>query len=476
MNKNIRLTALVIILLVSFSQTSIADDFVATKSAVIHEQDNSTSKEIGRLSQGDRVPILERNGSGTYFKVKTDVGMVGWVSKTRGKIIYTQAETSETGTTSVPTGPKTYNFYFGNLHSHVSELSTEPNVADSTFEDAFEYAMTEGGLDFLAITIHSHLSEPGAYSKLLSIAKDPRFDKPGKFAPIAGQEFNSISKGNHINVFEVDELIKPEDVPNGEFKKLYEDWYPKHKASYSSIQFNHPYSATFTSHNGQEYGRDDYDGDLQSLLQATDQLVSTIEIIKTDSHDDATDKPHMDEDTKRLSAWLFALNEGWHLAPTANQDNHRRNWGTATESRTVCIAPELTKKAILEAIKNRRCYATEDENMKVTFKAGNAWMGSVVDINEISGLSIKVEDNGEPKATYTVNLYKGSIGGKKLTINSAPVKTLTLKNKEEVNYPIDNPELDSYYFLRVTQSNNSGDPNQTADDAWTAPIWVGESH
>ncbi len=455
---------LLIIFTLIFPLAGYPDDFLATRPALIHQSDNSQSPSLGRLEQGDKALIIGKNSTGKYLKVRTPDGIEGWVYKKRGKIIYTSSSPSETGE---------YRFYFGNLHSHVSELSKEKNIPQSTFKEAFQYAK-DHGLDFLAITLHNHLAEPTAYSVLLSVTNNPQYYIPGEFVPIAGQEFSSINKGNHVNVFEADAWIDPAVVPNGEFKKLYEEWIPLHKTKYTVLQFNHPNSVRFTAHHGQEYGMDDYGGDIEALWRATDHLVSTIEIISTRSHDDATDKPHVDENKKRVNAYLFALNEGWHLAPTANQDNHRKNWGTGTESRTACISKALTKEEILSAIRERRCYATEDENMRVIFRAGDKWMGSVVDVNEVSGLFIKVEDDGEPKATYTVNLYKDKIGGDKLSITSPPVETYNLHNGESVVYPIDSPEADTYYFLRVTQSDNPGDPNGTADDAWTAPIWVKE--
>jgi len=428
---------LLIILTLVLPLAAYSDDFLATRSAIIHQSDNSDSPALGRLEQGDKALIVGKNASGTYLKVRTSDGIEGWIYKGRGKIIYTgSSSSSETGE---------YHFYFGNLHSHVSELSKEKNIPQSTFKEAFKYAK-DHGLDFLAITLHNHLAEPTAYKVLLSVTNDPNYYIPGEFVPIAGQEFSSISKGNHVNVFEADAWIDPSVVPNGEFKKLYEEWLPQHKTKYTVLQFNHPNSVRFTAHHGQEYGMDDYGGDLEALWRATDHLVSTIEIISTMSHDDATDKPHVDENEKRVNAYLFALNEGWHLAPTANQDNHRKNWGTGTESRTACIAKALTKEEIMAAIKNRRCYATEDENMEITFRAGGKWMGSVVDVNEISGLYIRVEDNGEPDATYTVNLYKDKIGGDKLSIGTPPIETYILHNGESVVYPINSPEADTYYF------------------------------
>jgi hypothetical protein len=113
-----------------FSLVACPDDFLATRPAIIHQSDNSDSPSL-----------TGKNVAGTYLKVRTPDGIEGWVYKGRGKIIYTGSSASS---------QVTYHFYFGNLHSHVSELSKEKNIPQSTFAEAFTYAKTQGGLDFIA--------------------------------------------------------------------------------------------------------------------------------------------------------------------------------------------------------------------------------------------------------------------------------------------------------------------------------------
>jgi hypothetical protein len=307
--------------------------------------------------------------------------------------------------------------------------------------------------------------QPDAYDRLQAISKD--FSIPGKFLAIAGQEFNTISKGNHVNVFEANSLIAPSEVENGDFKKLYDDWLPEHSNKFTVLQFNHP-NTIFK--NG-EYGIDDYNNDIEALCKASNKYACLIEIIKTDSHGTSTSKQHVDETPKRVKAYLYAINNGWKVAPTANQDNHKMTWGTSTESRTCVIAKDLTKDSIMEAIKERRCYASEDEDMKVYFKAGDYWMGSTVSKDKVEDLNIRMVDDKEKIATYTVNLYEDEIGGQPVSINE-PIETFNLKNNEEKDYKLNSPQKGTYYLIRVTQSSNPGDPNKTEDDAWTAPIWI----
>ena len=45
-----------------------------------------------------------------------------------------------------------------------------------------------------------------------------------------------------------------------------------------------------------------------------------------------------------------ALDKGWHVAPTNNQDNHKGNWGDSNTARSVVLADALTEDAIYDAI------------------------------------------------------------------------------------------------------------------------------
>ena len=64
-------------------------------------------------------------------------------------------------------------------------------------------------------------------------------------------------------------------------------------------------------------------------IAASDPWAQAIEVIRAPSHAWQTNSQHYDEYPMRLDAWLWALNEGWHLGPTANQDNHKGNWGSS---------------------------------------------------------------------------------------------------------------------------------------------------
>src|SRR5882672_5014507 len=137
--------------------------------------------------------------------------------------------------------------YFGNLHSHTSYSD-----GSGTPSDAYKTARDKAKLDFLAITEHNHSqAESGAGNRRdgLLIATDhslyngsqgssvissaKTFNKDGSFVALYGQEFSSISKGNHMNVFDIDSVIDEAVVPNGDFNALI-NWLGSHLDSQSA--------------------------------------------------------------------------------------------------------------------------------------------------------------------------------------------------------------------------------------------------
>ena len=133
------------------------------------------------------------------------------------------------------------NVYFGNLHAHTSYSDgvEEPS-------DAYRHARDAGGLDFMAITEHNHSSagqianDHSLYSgsdadSLISTAN--RFTVDGEFVALYGQEYSSISRGNHVNVLDVPRVI---DVPNGAYDQLVEDWLPDNPDSTGGARGSSP--------------------------------------------------------------------------------------------------------------------------------------------------------------------------------------------------------------------------------------------
>lgn len=392
--------------------------------------------------------------------------------------------------------------YYGNLHSHTS-------YSDGILIPREAYRMAIGnGLDFMAVTEHNHAAAGGSdgiwltperYEDLKKTAAE--FTQPGKFAALYGQEFSTISSGNHMNVFNAATII---DVPNGDFKSLYEEWLPKHP-EVAFIQFNHPnYKADLglaphdidddarlplearqaearhhqledlaaaklfpqqrgQSHTFNDYGYDDYQRNFAAMVQASAPYLRTLEILNGPG---TNPKPQPKAEAYNEEDFFFYLNQGFKLAPSADQDNHYAHWGSLHPGRTGVLAAELTPAAIYEAIRARRVFATEDQNLEVILQANQRYMGEVLPFSPEVKLDIQFRDGDEPQASYLVQVFADQPGGefaKPIIQQQLPAgqNTLSLSWNPQ-------PGVENYAFAKVSQLNENG----TQDDAWTAPVWI----
>ncbi|WP_422358881.1 CehA/McbA family metallohydrolase [Reichenbachiella sp.] len=366
--------------------------------------------------------------------------------------------------------------FYGNLHSHTS-YSDGSGIP----EDAYKHARDVAGLDFMAITEHNHerapskiQTNPELYSgsipvSLISTAK--RYTENGRFVALYGQEFSSISSGNHANVLEVNEVIETSEVKNGAWNDLLDSWLPSHQDSQGDkpiLLLNHP--ATSSSPNYKEYGIDDYSGDRSAWLNSIDKYAQLINIVNGPSH--RSNKP---PGKPSESEFLRYLNMGLHVAPTADQDNHLENWGSAADTRTGVIADNLDKASILSSLRNRNVFATQDKNLKLLFRVNGELMGKIFDSNELPAtnseldISIEVSDSDEPYAIYKIDIYKDVVGGDRAKV----VNEIDLDGNQNVSIDGINFEgKNEYLFVKVTQTDDDG---EIIDHAWSAPIWFSGS-
>lgn len=366
---------------------------------------------------------------------------------------------------------------FGNLHGHTSYSD-----GSGTPDEAFAMACG-AGLDFFAITEHNHAKGDGSGDRKdgILIATQPALyrsgpnslvkmadaaNQPGACVTLYGQEFSTISSGNHVNIFDIDQVI---DVPNGRFDILLE-WlkhHPDQGQAQPLMQFNHPESGRRSL---KDYGRDDFSGGEEDWVQTMTPHVSLIEIMNAPA---LRDGQHQ-RTTIREGQFFRYLNLGFHLAPSAGQDNHYRNWGTSTDARVAVIAPDFSRRGIIEALRARHAYATEDKNLRVVFRSGGALQGDIVDPPALGAelpLSVEIVDDDEPDAVYRIDVFKDVAGGKPA---SSPVETFELAGDQPVPVALEGIRLETlgeYVLLRITQFSNQDEEHAEDDRLWTAPIW-----
>ena len=355
-----------------------------------------------------------------------------------------------TFTYQAPVALDGYQLYFGQLHAHT-------NISDGagSVTEAFQHASQVDNLDFLAVTDHSNSFDNESDSQVdlgtdLTNVSDEWKQGHEAAAAVTGKDFVGLygfemtwSDGfGHINTFNTPGF---ESRSNSEFGNKsgstegYQNYYDKLVAVEDSLsQFNHP-GTTF--------------GDFQDFAFYDPQVDQRITLIEVGNGEGAIGSSGY---FPSYEYYTRALDKGWHVAPTNNQDNHKGNWGDSNTARSVVLASGLTEEGIYDAIRNYRVYATEDNDLSILYALNGNAMGSILnkqDAVEITAQISDPTDTADMKVEVIVN------GG--LVLDS---QTLT-DGKDTVTFTFDSNDY-SYYYLRVTQADQN--------IAVTAPVWTGE--
>ena len=357
-----------------------------------------------------------------------------------------------TFTYQAPVALEGYQLYFGQLHAHT-------NISDGagSVTEAFQHASQVDNLDFLAVTDHSNSFDNESDSQVdlgadLTNVSDEWKQGHEAAAAVTGKDFVGLygfemtwSDGfGHINTFNTPGF---ESRSNSEFGNKsgategYQNYYDKLVEVGSSLsQFNHP-GTTF--------------GDFQDFAFYDPQVDQRITLIEVGNGEGAIGSSGY---FPSYEYYTRALDKGWHVAPTNNQDNHKGNWGDSNTARSVVLASGLTEAGIYDAIRNYRVYATEDNDLSILYALNGNAMGSILSKQE-NGVTLTAQitdptDTADMKVEVIVN------GG--LVIGTQTVTG----GSGTVTFHFDSNEY-SYYYLRITQADQN--------IAVTAPVWTGES-
>jgi hypothetical protein len=337
-------------------------------------------------------------------------------------------------------GDELFNHYYGQIHAHT-------NISDGqgSLDDAYTWARDNGKADFFAVTDHSNSLENDTQCNIKDGTKSPEWvnaqatsDKYNTkdFVALYGYEMTwsgSTGGWGHINTFNTPGFETRSNT-SMDLKKYYETL-PTVPESIS--QLNHP---------GKTFG--DF-ADFGYYTEAADKVVNMIEVGNGEGPVRSSGYfPSYEYYTR-------ALDRGWHVAPTNNQDNHKGNWMTANDARTVILAPELTRDSMYQAMREKKVYATEDKNLKLMFKVNGKVMGSSLDNPNSLNVSITVND---PDAT-------DKIGKVSIIANGGVVVDSKSFNTNNATWNLSlNPDF-SYYYVRVDQEDQ--------DIAVSSPVWTG---
>ena len=364
-------------------------------------------------------------------------------------------------------GKTTYQLYFGQLHSH-----TQYSDGSGTLDSALSYIKNlpdSANVQFVAFTDHSNYfdskTNPNVEGALYdtTLVKDSdashswktykdtiaqfNEDNAGEMVALGGFEMTWSGGPGHINTFNTPGIVsrnnstlnnKTDDAG----MKAYYALLSQEEGKNSISQFNHP-GTTFGNFKDFNYWN-----------PVIDSRMYMVEVGNGEGQIGAGGYyPSYEQ-------YIMALDKGWHLAPTNNQDNHQGRWGNANDARDVILTDNFTEEGIYDAIRAMRMYATEDKNLQLGYTVNDLMMGS--SIETVPGkldIEVSVYDPDRTDSISKVEVVVNSGKVAHVWDDPAELKSGALSVTLDPEY--------SYYFIRVTQEDG--------DLAVTAPVWVGES-
>lgn len=360
-------------------------------------------------------------------------------------------------------GEATFQHYFGQLHSHTAQYSD----GSGTLKQAFDYAKYNAkNVDFLAVTDHSNyfdtasnlgdMTDPtkgtmttdGSQTKWQEAKALTATYNDDTFVALYGYEMTWSGQYGHINTFNSvgfeSRNAAKYVVRNGPgliayYDRLVEVAAIDQEAGRSTTvnQFNHP---------GSTFGTFE---DFAHYSAAYDELITMVEVGNGEG------KVGGSMYWPSYEMYTLALDKGWHLAPTNNQDNHKGGWGDSNTCRNVIYTDNFSEEGVYEAMRNMTMYATEDDDLEITYTLNDQIMGSSIQ-GEVDEVNIHVDFNDPTDRISTVSIIAN--GGVTVARKSFGTRSGTW----DVTLPVEY----SYYYVRIDQADSN--------IAVTAPVWVGE--
>jgi hypothetical protein len=389
--------------------------------------------------------------------------------------------TSGSGVTGLPAAPAPaslpYTVYYGNLHSQTSHSdggaalgnckgAQAPRTAPYGPDAAYPYAR-DHGLDLLMVSEHNHMydgsdgTDPNAdpavakslYRSGLETARAFNAAHPD-FLALYGMEWGVISKGGHLNIFNSDELLGWEKNARGDLladtataRSDYGALYTLMKERGWIGQFNHPSTSGQFMVNGTALG---YTAD-------GDAAMALCEVLNTSAFS-INDKESETRRSNFEQACNKALEAGYHVAFSSNQDNHCANWGASYTNRTAVLVPNgvaLTRDSVVAALRARRVFATMYKHAQLVFTANGHVMGERFDNSGALTLRAHYASDAGRRVT-SVALMEGVPGRNGTVTQVAASAEVTITPAVGAHF----------YYVKLTQDDGN--------ILWSAPVWVNQ--
>lgn len=305
----------------------------------------------------------------------------------------------------------TMNVYLGSFHGHSAASDGSGSPAQ-----VFNWAKSGGAFDFYILTDHAELLSNTEWSTNATLAD--QYNQDGVFVAMRGFEYSNPFNG-HANVFGT-------SGKKAWFLSANSTFYNWVNANDGIGQFNHPGdSGSFSNYN------------------YVANVADNFKMMETANGGDRNSSG------KFIGYYHTALAKGWKLAPTGNLDNHSLS---DSGVRTGVLATSLTRAGIVDAMRARRVFSSDDQYIELRFSLGDRWMGEAVS-SAVGAHTFDLNVISDEVISKVELVVKGVV-----TASAAPgTATVAWRPSIEVT-------ADTYAYAKVTEADGNV--------ALSAPIWI----
>ncbi len=377
---------------------------------------------------------------------------------------------------------KGYHIYRGDLHVHTN-FSADAR-RDQTIESVIKSARER--LDFVAITDHDEnlndVLTKDEWNQIVSVCENENRD--GKFVVIPGYEWTYPDQHFMPNVKDYEHKIIYFDNPPKDIFRFHKYETPQKLADAVRIAEGlghtaHPRSFTVIDLENSRivvshHERDNWNsGPLFNTIFPNTEIYPDGPLCSYDFDKRAADDI---KDEQVQISWELeiqkALSMGHRLGFIATSDTHMPIIKPGKDRRTVVFAKGLTRKDILDALKQRHNYAeVTPDNIDIYFSILGHIIGDEFETNKKPELLLNIQSTSEISAVY---VYKNN--SKWIDINNRNSSSLFSSNLKEVNYMVEDDSFTELSFYVVKIKLKGFDEYGFPYTVWTSPIWVNKAN
>jgi len=336
-----------------------------------------------------------------------------------------------------------YNIYWGDLHTH-SGYSCDCKATERSEvwpADMLRFGRHAAALDFMALTDHHFVDRP---AKALSeqewidtVRACREADDPGAFVAIPGIEYR-CERGDTVALFgeapEYAEITRPEDDRIDRF------WRSLRGRDFLTIpHFHNPGSLP----EGTWIAPD------EPAVEPVMEVFSCHGRFDEPPHDGMALAPPAVKLLRADRNADYLLRRGYRYGIMCSSDGHKGRPGT--NGLVAVFTSELSREALFEALRERRCYGTTNARIRLLFTVNDRLMGS--EIAGASRLRFRLQVHGTAPIRWVEVLRSG-----RLHRRFAPAAHTLEETWEEAD------DESAWFMVRLVQEDQAM--------AFSSPVWV----